>query len=126
MSSPQLKSEKNYKIEKCLDSAALGAVHKISIMEDKRIYALKQFNLRRLSEIYRTIVLNDARKEYYLHRSSLPNVLRSFGSHYDEEEKVFKFTTELLEHNLAAYVNSKGYLIFNEFIPVFRDVVTGT
>ena len=125
MSSPQLKSDKNYKIEKFIDSGNFGAVHKISIYEDQKVYALKQVNLMKQAEKERPTVLSDAQNEYQLLRKGIPNVLKSFGSYHDKNEQVFRFSTEFMEMNLAQLIEKNGPLPFNRFIPIFQDILSG-
>ena len=45
MSSPQLKSDKNYTIQKHLGVVSFGAVYHIKVHEDSKEYAVKNFKL---------------------------------------------------------------------------------
>ncbi len=125
MSSPQLKSDKNYKIEKFIDSGNFGAVLKISIYEDQKVYALKQVSLMKHAEKDRPAALLDAQNEYQLLRKGIPNLLKSFGSYHDKNEQVFMFSTEFMEMNLAQFIEKNGPLPFKRFIPIFQDIVSG-
>ena len=125
MSSPQLKSENNYKIEKFIDAGNFGAVLKISINEDQKVYALKQINLMKHTAKDRPAALLDAQNEYQLLRKGIPNVLRSFGSYHDTNDQVFRFSTEFKEMNLAQFINKNGPLPFERFIPIFQDILSG-
>jgi serine/threonine protein kinase len=125
MTSPQLRSENFYKIEKFINAGAFGGICKISINEDSKIYALKQINLLNFSEEQRKDVLIDSKNEYKLLRKGIPNVLRSYGSHYDQGEQVFKFSADFMEMNLTQLVEKKNSLTFSEFIPIFRDIISG-
>jgi serine/threonine protein kinase len=125
MSSPQLMSDKNYKIEKYIDSGSFGAVFKISINEDQKIYALKQINLMKHAVNDRPAALLEAKNEYQLLRKGIPNVLKSFGSYHDTEEQVFRFSTEFKEMNLKQLIEKNGPLPFERFIPIFKDILSG-
>ncbi len=125
MSSPQLKSDQNYKIEDFIDSGNFGAVFKISIHEDQKVYALKQVNLMKHSEKDRPAALSDAQNEYLLLKKGIPNVLRSFGSYHDTNKNVYKFSTEFMEMNLAQLIEKSGPLPFKRFIPIFHDILSG-
>jgi serine/threonine protein kinase len=124
MSSPLLKSEKNYEM-KFVDSGAFGAVFKITDKKDRSVYALKQINLKKIPPSERQAALADAQKEYKILKRGIPNVLRSYGSHYDESEMVFKFSTALMEMNLTNFIEKNGALSFENFIPIFSDILSG-
>ena len=126
MSSPQLSSVKNYKIEKFIDAGAFGAVFKIVTNNDHKIYALKQINLQKIDVNQRAAALSFAKNEYHLHRKGIPNVLRSFGSHLDPNEQIFQFSTEFMEMNLGQLIENQGPLSFERFIPIFRDLLSGS
>ena len=125
MSSPQLKSTKNYEISRIIDSGNFGTVYTITVHEDKKVYAVKQINIEKFDEKERPAALADAIMEYNLLKKGIPNVLRSFGSFYDANAEVFKFSTECMEMNLAQFIKSKGSLSFIDFIPIFSDIVSG-
>ena len=121
MTSPQLKSKTNYEIKDFLGSGAFGGVMKICIHEDKKEYALNQA----LVVNEREAALTEARNEYRLLRKNIPNVLKSFGSHYDQTNLVFKFSTECMDMNLLQFIQKKGSLSFTEFVPIFQDIILG-
>jgi serine/threonine protein kinase len=125
MSSPQLRSEKNYKIEKYLDSGEFGTMFKISINEDQKVYALKQINLMKHEAKDRPAALLHAQTEYEALRKGKPNVLRSYGSFYDSHEQVYRFSTEFMEMNLTQFIEKHGPLHFERFIPIFNDILSG-
>ena len=125
MSSPQLKSTKNFEITEIIDSGNFGTVYTITIHEDKKAYAIKQINLKKFDENERPAALADAKMEYNLLKKGIPNVLRSFGSFYDANAEVFKFSTECMKMNLSQFIKDKGNLSFNEFIPIFSDILSG-
>ena len=118
MTSPQLKSDKNYTIQKHLGGGAFGAVYQIKVHEDSKEYALKNIKLNRPD------ALEEAQLEYSLLQKGIPNVLKSFGSHH-EPNRMFLFTTELMEMTLQDYINKNGPLPFEKFIPIFKDIITG-
>ncbi len=125
MSSPQLKSDKNYKIEEFIDSGNFGGVFKTSMHEDQKFYALKQVNLVKHAEKDRPAALSDARNEYQLLKKGIPNVLRSFGSYHDTNKQVFRFSTEFMEMNLAQLIERNGPLPVKRFISIFHDILSG-
>ena len=125
MTSPQLKSKTNYEIKDFLGSGAFGGVMKICIHEDKKEYALKQISFQALPDNERDAALAEARNEYLLLRKNIPNVLKSFGSHYDQTDFVFKFSTECMDMNLLQFIQKKGSLSFTEFVPIFQDIILG-
>ena len=47
MTSPQLKSKSNYEILEHIGGGAFGAVYKVQVKEDNKVYALKKVNLDR-------------------------------------------------------------------------------
>ncbi len=118
MSSPQLKSHKNYRIIKSLGSKAFRKVYKIRVHEDNKEFAVTDLMLNRPE------ALADAIMEYKLLHRGIPNVLKSFGSHH-EENKNFLFSTEYMEKNLQDYIEVNGPLPFEKFIPIFIDIIRG-
>lgn len=126
MTSPQLRSPENFEIKNIIDSGNYGTVYKILVPEDQKFYAVKQINLEKYDEKDRPQVLRDLKMEYNLLRNTSSNVLKSFGSNYDEHHEVFKYSLELIETNLSQYVKSRGgSLLFEEFIPIFSDILNG-
>ena len=125
MSSPQLNSAKNYTIEEIVDAGNFGAVYKVLVHEDQKRYAVKQINIEKYSESDRQNALNEAKIEYNLLKKGIPNVLKSFGSNYDSNKEIFRFSMELMEMNLAQYIKGKKNLSFEEFSPIFSDILTG-
>lgn len=126
MSSPLLSSDKNYK-EKFLDSGAYGAVFKITSKADKSEYAMKQIDLKKIDISERNEALNDAKNEYILYKRNIPHVLKSYGSHYEKskDEEIYRFSVDLMEINLANFIEKNGALSFEQFIPIFSDVLLG-
>jgi serine/threonine protein kinase len=119
MTSTQLKNRQNYYILDHLGGGAFGTVYKIRIKEDSKEYALKNVDLKQPGD------LDLAKKEYNLLRIGIPNVVKSFGSFYNEENKKFIFSTELMERNLENFILDKGPLPFKKFIPIFMNIITG-
>ena len=93
MTSPQLKSKSNYEILDHLGGGAFGAVYKIRVKEDNKVYALKNVKLDRKEQ---PNALADADAEYKLLKKGIPNVLKSYGSHHEPKE-MFLFTTDLMK-----------------------------
>ena len=125
MSSHHLKYTNNFELKEFIDSGNFATVYKIAVHEDQKEYAVKQINLNKFEEKEKLSALHDARMEYLLLKKGIPNVLRSFGSFHDPKAGVFKFSTEYMEMNLDQYIKAKGSLTFNEFIPLFTDILTG-
>ena len=65
MTSPQLKSKKNYKFKGPLGVGAFGQVNKIKVREDGKTYALKHVKLDHLKQAKS---LADAKTENFLFR----------------------------------------------------------
>ena len=70
-------------------------------------------------------VFSDAKNEYNLYKKNIPNVLRSYGSHYDKTKEVFRFSTDLMETNLLKFITKNGELTFENFVPIFTDILSG-
>jgi serine/threonine protein kinase len=122
MTSPQIKSEKNYDIVDHIGHGAFGAVYKIIVHEDHKEYALKNIKLNGLSDVSDS--LKDAKKEYSILRKDIPNVLRAYGSYHEPNEK-FVFSTELMKMSLQELIDNDGSLCFQKFIPLFKDILSG-
>ena len=125
MSSPQLTSKNNYHIIDCIGSGNFGSVMHVSIHEDQKVYALKQISFQNVPATDRAAAVNDAKNEYQLLKKGIPNVLKAFGSNYDEKTHMFKFSTELMDMNLTQLIEKKGSLTYSEFIPIFQDILSG-
>ena len=121
MTSPQLKSKSNYEIIENLGGGNFGVVSKILVKEDNKVYALKQVMLDRKDQ---PDALKDAEAEYKLLKKWIPNVLKSYGSHHEPNEK-FLFSTDLMEMTLEKYIDDNGPLLFEKFFPIFKDILTG-
>ena len=125
MSSFLLSSDKNYD-EKYINGGSYGAVFKITSKSDNSTYAMKQINLTKfLKTSERQEALEDAKKEYDLYKKKIPNVLRSYGSHYDKTQEVYRFSIDLMETNLYNFILKNGALTFETFIPIFTDILSG-
>jgi serine/threonine protein kinase len=118
MTSPQLKSKKNYTILKPLGVGGFGTVFKIKVHEDNKDYAVKYVQLNQPDDLV------EAEMEYNLLRKGIPNVLKSFGSHH-EPNKTFIFSTELMEMTLQNFIDDNGPIPFEKFIPIFKNIITG-
>jgi serine/threonine protein kinase len=121
MTSPQLRTRNNYNILDPLGKGASGQVFKILVHEDGKTYALKHVELNPPNQ---EIFLADAKTENSLFRKGIPNVLKSFGSHH-EPNKCFIFSTELMDTTLEKFIDNKGPLTFENFLPIFKDIITG-
>ncbi len=124
MSSPLLKSEDNYE-EKFIKGGAYGAVFKITSKKDKKIYAMKQIHLKDIPSANKANALKDAMNEYNLYKREIPNVLRSYGSHYDQSEEIYRFSVDLMQKDLSRFINENGPLSFEKFAPIFSDIIQG-
>ncbi len=122
MTSPQLKCNQKYKLIEHIATGGFGSVYKIMIHEDEKQYAVKHITLNQ--EEGQQSALEDAEMEYKLLKKGLPNVLKSFGSYYEPNRK-FLFSTELMEMTLLKHIEEKKSLVFDEFRPIFEDILTG-
>jgi serine/threonine protein kinase len=129
MSSPQLASKNNYEVVKTLGKGAYGVVNLIQVKEDKEYYALKEVCVQEENIQEEVALLRATKAEYELLKKKIPNILKSFGSHYDKEEKKFMFSTELMKMDLAQLMRKKweenGYLSFDCFKRLFTDILNG-
>ncbi len=124
MSSPLLSSDKNYE-EKFINSGTYGAVFKITSKQDQKTYAMKQIKLKNVPKPQRDEALNDAKNEYNLYKRNIPNVLRSYGSHFDKSAEVYRFSVDLMETDLSSFIDDNGALSFENFAPIFSDIIKG-
>ena len=118
MSSPLLSSDKNYD-EKFIDAGTYGAVFKITSKSDNSTYAMKQINLTNFDLSKRQEALENAKKEYNIYSKNIPNVLKSYGSYYDETEDVYRFSIDLMETDLYNFIIKNGvhkFLICMNFL----------
>ena len=126
MSSSLLSSKKNYD-RKLIDAGSYGKVYKITSKSDNSTYAMKKISLKKkfiaISE--RKAALADAINEFDLYKKNIPNVLRSYESHYDQTKEVYRFSTDLMERNLLKLIIENGDLDFENFIPIFTDILSG-
>ena len=126
MSSPQLKSTTLYKNDKFLGAGSYGAVNLISIKENGKKFALKEFHLNKiLDPTKRKLALEEATMEYQLLKNPLKNVIQSYGSNYDAEANKFMFSMEYYPENLREYIEKNKQINFSKFIPIFNDIITG-
>ena len=121
MTSPQLKSKKNYEILDPIGGGTFGQVYKILVHEDGKTYALKQVKLDHQEQAE---FLADAKTENSLFRKGIPNVLKSYGSHH-EPNKFFIFSTDLMDMTLEEFIEKNGQLTLENFLPIFKDIITG-
>jgi serine/threonine protein kinase len=126
MTSPQLKSSSSYTNQKNIGSGSFGIVSRIRVEENGKVYALKELHLKKLTnKALREEALKEAINEYNLLKKEIKNVVKSYGSHYDEQDKVFKFSMEYFPHNLSEYVDINGCLTPKQYLPLFLDMVEG-
>ena len=70
--------------------------------------------------------LNDVYLEYSLLNQNLPNVVRSYIYHFDENTKEFCFTMPLMKGgDLLTLIKKKGKMLYEPFLKLFQEVVTG-
>jgi hypothetical protein len=124
MSSPLLRSEENYEIKMFLGRGYIDEIQKIISKIDGKEFALKQINLGNYRGDRGEELLN-GRRAYLLHRKGNPNVVKSFGSYYDEKTSTFRYSLELMKENLHDLLKRKGNLKFDEFSSIFKDITTG-
>jgi serine/threonine protein kinase len=127
--SPRLSSEKNYK-EKYLARGSNGAVFKIKYIDDqtglKKKFALKKVEMKNIfNDLIRKEKLEDAQKEYKILKLGIPNVLKAYGSCYDQKKVEYRFSSDLMHKNLAEFVMERGPLDLQTFIPIFTDIIRG-
>ena len=125
MTSPQLKSKIEYERSKCLHKGEYGALYQISVHQNKSNYALKELNFGNLNETEKKNAFSQAKIENDLLRNKLPNVLKGFGSNYDETNEVFEYSMQLMKMNLFQLVKSKNGLGFKEFLPLYAQIIRG-
>ena len=121
MTSPQLKSKLNYEILENLGGGNFGVVSKILVKEDNKVYALKEVKLDRKDQ---PDALVEAEAEYKLLKKWIPNVLKSYGSHHEPNEK-FLFSTDLMQMTLEKYIDKNVPLSLEKFFPIFKNNLTG-
>jgi serine/threonine protein kinase len=124
MASPLLNSEKNYDKE-YIDAGNFGSVFKITLHSNKNVYALKQLDFSKLNKRDIPSAKSDAINEYKIMRLDIPNVLKSYGSYFDEANNIFRFSTEMMETNLRKYIQKNGAMSFEKFQTIFGDILTG-
>jgi serine/threonine protein kinase len=126
MTSPQLKSSKLYNKEKTLGMGSFGVVHLIRVLETNNLYALKEFHFKKLKKPgQREEAFKEAKIEYNLLKNDIKNVVKSYGSFYDDEQLVYGFTMDYCPQNFSEYVEKNGPLAPKDFLPLFRDMVIG-
>ena len=127
--SPVLKSEKNYKKE-YLARGTFGVVFKIQYPcketgKEKKV-AMKTLELRENGDVsQKEGLLKEAQNEYEILKRGIPNVLKAYGSFYDEEKLEFKFSTELMHMDLESFILEQGPLDLKTFIPIYTDILRG-
>jgi serine/threonine protein kinase len=124
MSSPLLSSKNNYDYD-FIRAGAYGEVFKITSKQDKKSYAMKQIQLKNVPKSQRLEAFNEAKNEYNLYKKNIPNVLRSYGSHFDQSAEIYRFSVDLMETDLYRYIDDNGALTFEKFAPIFSDIIKG-
>ena len=126
MTSPQLKSTKFYNHEKTLGMGSFGVVQLIRVLETNKLFAIKEFHLKKFKlPSQRDEAIKEYKIEYNLLRKSFKNVIKSYGSYYDEDEAIYKFSMDYCPQNFSQFVKKIGPLAPKDFFPLFRDMVTG-
>ena len=115
----------NIKLGNFLGHGNFGAVHEL----DGKL-ALKQINIKNLmdcSDDEEELLenLSGAFSEFQTMSKNLPNVVRSYKFHFDEEKKIFSFTMDLMEKDLENLISEKKGIPFEEFFKLFEDIVSG-
>ena len=132
MTSPRISRSENYEIiDPYLGKGSFGVVSKIKMKDTSDIFALKTVKLGDLSTPKeKEELLQESIFEYKLLKKGLPNVVRSFGSNYDQNNEKFMFSMEYYPQNLKQYVTSylnktKNSMSFELFLPLFHDILNG-
>lgn len=124
LSSPLLEFSK-VKWGRPLGRGSYGLVNEVFV-EQK--FALKTIVLKDLCETNDEAeldqALNEAYNEFKIMNKHLTNVVRSYEFNYDEKNKKFSFTMDLMENDLENMVNEKPFS-FKEFQEIFIDITKG-
>jgi serine/threonine protein kinase len=110
-----------------LGSGSFGTVNHIICEEN---FALKIIHLKKNikdmnSEEELLEHLSCAFFEYQVMRKNLPNVVRSYQCHFDEEKKVFSFTMDFMKKGDLETVIKNGRIPFDKFYKLFKGILTG-
>ena len=134
MSSPLLRSDKNYDLRTLLGSGTYGVVNKIVTKIDyprlnkkaPQEYALKQIDLKKFKGDEHKEALDSAKKEYNLLKRNLEQIAPAFGSYHDPNTDLFIFSMELFPQNLQTLITkSLRKISFNEYFYLFQDILKG-
>lgn len=124
-SSPVLSAE-NLEIGKFLGKGSFGVVNQIAL---KQQFALKQISIKALlnnskdeDELYDH--LSSAYFEFEIMKKNINHVVRSYQCNYDEKEKMFSFTMDLMSGDLRSLIQD-GNLPFKDYYKMFQNIVTG-
>lgn len=103
-----------------------GVVQKVYL---KKPYALKTVDLNDIADTEEELAqeLQSVYSEYEKLRNDLPNVVRSYDYFYDDQKKTFSFSMDYIDGiSLNNFMDKRTKsLPFEEFIPIFKDIVTG-
>ena len=117
----QLDEDKNELKKKSIAAGSFGIVSKIQYSNE---FALKEMFLARFKNSKEfEEELKSVFGEYETMKSSLRNVVKSHHYFYQPKKKLFSFTMDLMKSNLEDYVEHP--IDFNEFFPIFMNIVTG-
>ena len=122
---PLLEGHGEYK--RNLGNGSFGTVNHIICKEN---FAIKIIHLQKFikdlkSEKELLEHLSSAFSEFQIMKKNIPNVVRSYQCHFDEDAKIFSFTMDLMKGGDLATLIKNGEIPFEKFYNIFRDVFTG-
>ena len=124
MASPLLKSSTLYMKKDIVGTGVLSIVSRVEL--DGKTFALKEFQLNKLeSQDQRDDFLEEIKNEYNLLKMDLRFLVKSYGSSYDSQLLVYKFSMDYYPQNLRKLVENRGSLTLVEFLSLYRDIISG-
>lgn len=110
-----------------LGNGAFGVVNEIIT---KDAFACKVIDLKKfMADLDNRQELCDqlscAFSEFQIMKKNLHNVVRSYQCHFDENNKLFSYTMDLMKGGDLGTLIKKKSLPFNEYYKLFQDILTG-
>ena len=91
------------------------------------VYAIKKTNLSRVfDEKIKNEILEEKKKDFLRLEKGLDNVVKAYEFHHDKHQEIIEISYDFYEQNLKEYIDSKGPLNLKLFLPLFKDIITGT
>ena len=113
-----------------LESLGYGSFGVVNHMVSEQSFALKQIDFKRQLEslddkeaLYD--LLRSAFFEFQIMKKNLPNVVRSYQYNFDQKEKVFSFTMDIMKGKDLSTLIKERCLSFEEYFKLFKDILTG-